>query len=122
MTNPLRLPPSELLLRLALALSFLYPAVSALSDPYAWVGYFPSFVLDLAGNDLLALHLWGVLEAALALWVLFGKRVLVPSALMAVALILVVAVNPEQFPVLFRDVSIAFAAAALAWMHRPHGT
>lgn len=127
MLNPLHLPAPELLLRVALAISFLYPAAHALIDPYAWVGYFPGFLLDLAGgNDMLMLHLWGAIEALLAAWVLFGRRVLVPASIMAVALMLVVIANPAQFPILFRDISLALAAAALAWMHRPgartHGT
>jgi len=122
MENPLRLPVPELLLRLALAFSFLYPAIHAVFDPYAWVGYFPTFVLDLLGDDIVLLHLWGAAEAFLALWVLFGRRVLVPSVLMTALLVLVVLANPGQFPILFRDLSIALAGAALAFMHHPHGS
>lgn len=121
MRNPLHLPAPELLLRTALALSFLYPALAALLDPHAWIGYFPGAVLDLArGNDLLLLHAWGLVEAALAFWVLFGRRVFLPSALMTLALVLVVIANPGQFPILFRDLALALSGAALAWMHRPH--
>jgi len=108
-----------LLLRAGLAFSFIYPAVSALFDPYSWIGYFPPLLLDLVGNDELVLHVWGVFEVALALWVLFGKHLFIPSMLMGLALMAVVLVNPGQFPILFRDVSIALAAFALAWMHRP---
>ncbi len=126
MQNPLLLSKEEILLRIALAFSFIYPAINALFDPYAWIGYFPGFILDLAsGNPELLLHSWGVFEVALALWVLFGKKIFIPSVVMTLALIAVVALNPGQFPILFRDVSIALAAAALAWMHRPknlHGT
>jgi len=122
MQNPLHLPAAELMLRIGLALSFIYPALSALVDPYAWIGYFPSAVLTLAsGNDLLFLHVWGTCQVLLALWVLFGTRIFVPSIVMAIALVLIVIANPAQFPILFRDLSIALAAGALAWMHRPHG-
>ncbi|HRH55271.1 MAG TPA: hypothetical protein PK609_00165 [Candidatus Paceibacterota bacterium] len=120
MTNPLHLPAPELLLRVALALSFIYPALSALVDPYAWIGYFPGFLITaVGGHELLLLHAWGVFEVLLAVWVLFGKRVFIPSSIMALALVLVVVANPGQFPILFRDLSIALASGALAWMHRP---
>ncbi len=115
-----RVSVSELLLRIALALAFLYPPISALSDPYSWIGYFPSFLTDLAGsNAVLMLHAFGVVEAAIALWILFGKRIFIPSSIAALMLLAIIAFNFPQFPILFRDVSIALAALALAWMHRP---
>ena len=115
MENPLRLPLPGLLMRVAVAFSFIYPAVSAWFDPYAWIGYFPGFLLDVAGaNAELMLHGWGILEIALALWILFGRKIYVPSAIAAIALFAVVAVNPGQFTVLFRDISIALAAVSLA--------
>ena len=115
MVNPFSLPLPGLLMRLAVAFSFLYPAVSAWFDPDAWIGYFPGFLLNLAGtNSELLLHAWGLLEIALALWIVFGKLVYIPSAIAAIALIAVVIANPGQFPILFRDISIALAAASLA--------
>lgn len=121
MLNPLRLPVPELLLRGALAFSFLYPAVHALSDPYAWVGYIPGFVLAaLLLEEEAVLHAWGVLELVLALWVLFGRNVFIPALAMGAALLAVVAFNLGQFTILFRDLPIAATAFALAWMHRPH--
>lgn len=111
-------------MRLAVAFSFLYPPIAALVDPDSWIGYFPLFVLDLAGDHiLLVLHAWGVIEVGLALWVLFGVRVYIPSLIMAGALMAVVLLNPGQFPILFRDVSIALAAVALALVNKKkHGT
>lgn len=125
MLNPLRLPLPGLLMRLAVAFAFIYPAVSAWFDPDSWIGYFPGFLLDLAGNSSeFLLHGWGAFEIALALWVLFGVRVYLPSIIMALALLAVVIVNPGQFPILFRDISIVLAALSLAlvnWQkHRPH--
>lgn len=124
MVNPLKLPLPGLVMRLAVAFSFIYPAVAAWFDPYSWIGYFPGFVLDLAGeHPELLLHAWGAIEIALALWVLFGKHVYVPSVIMTFALLLVVIANPGQFPILFRDISIALAAVSLALVNkRKHGT
>lgn len=123
MVNPLSLPLPGLLMRLAVAFAFLYPAVDAWFNPDSWIGYFPGFILDLAGsNTELLLHGWGVLEIMLAFWVLFGVRVFIPSIIMAAALIMVVVANPGQFPILFRDISIALAALSLAVVNkRKHG-
>lgn len=124
MINPLKLPLPGLLMRLAVVFSFVYPAIAAYFDPYAWIGYFPNFVLALAGgNELLLLHAWGAFEILLSLWVLFGKRVYIPSLIMAAALIAVVVLNLPQFDILFRDISIALAALSLALVNkRKHGT
>ncbi len=121
--NPFRLPLPELLLRIGIAFAFLYPPLAALSDPDAWIGYFPGFLLALGVDPLTLLHIFGALESVIALWILFGRKVFVPSITAAVLLIAIVAVNGIQFPILFRDVSIALAAVALALMHHPrYGT
>ena len=118
MRNPLTLPVPELLLRVAVAFSFLYPPLSALGDPYSWIGYFPSVVLSLAGtHGMLLLHVFGIVEILIALWVLFGKNIFVPSLIAGIALMAIVLLNGPQFLVLFRDVSIALAAFALAYQH-----
>ena len=116
----LSLPKNELFLRVGVAFSFLYPPISAFFDPDPWIGYVPPFLLDIAGaNDILLLHAFGIVEIAFALWILFGKRVFIPSTIAALMLAAIVLVNPIQFTILFRDISIALAAAALAFMR--HG-
>ncbi len=106
---------SELLLRLGLAFSFLYPAISAIKDPYSWIGYFPAVMTDfVAPHQLILLHSFGLLEVALALWVLLGRNVRIPALIMAAMLLSIVALNTGQLAVLFRDLTIAFAALALA--------
>lgn len=108
---------------MAIAVSFLYPPLAALTDPYSWSGYFPAFLTALMGtNTFLLLHAFGVIEVAIALWILFGKRVFIPSILAALILLAIIGFNLAQFPILFRDTSIALAALALAFIHRPHGT
>lgn len=117
--NPLKLPLPELLLRAAVAFSFLYPPIAALNDPDSWLGYFPGFLLALAGsNEILMLHAFGVVEVIIALWITFGRNVFIPSAIAVVMLAAIVLVNDAQFPILFRDVSIALASLSLALMHR----
>ena len=114
-------PLPELLLRLGVAFSFLYPALSALSDPYSWLGYFPGFILSLGIEPLILLHVFGAVEVVLALWILLGKNIFIPSLATVVMLLAIVLFNLSQFPILFRDVSIALMAIALMYMHHPYG-
>lgn len=110
----------ELILRLGLAGSFIYPAVAALGDPEAWLGYFPGFLLSLAGDNAYALlHAFGALEVLIALWIIFGKDIRIPAGIAFALLLAIVALNPIQFPILFRDLSIA--AIALYFFIRPYG-
>ena len=109
----------ERLLRVGLAFSFLYPAVSAWFNPFAWIGYFPNFMLDLAGgHDMLLLHAFGVTEIIIGVWLLFSKRVFWPSMVAAVYLAGIVVFNLNQMDVIFRDISIFAMAIALGLINR----
>jgi hypothetical protein len=124
----LRVPPPEALLRVAVAFAFLYPAIDALFDPTSWLGYFPPAVtglfhlvsVPLKLSDTVLLHGFGLIEIALALWVLWAQNARVPALIMAAMLFAIVGFNldPANFSVLFRDVSIAFSAVALALLPR----
>lgn len=112
-----------LLLRLGVAFAFVYPAISALSEPYTWLGYMPPFVLALAASlgvsDMVVLHLFGVLEVVVALWILSGWRIFWPALFASGLLLAIVALNWSEFPILFRDVSLAAMSFALALMNWP---
>lgn len=105
--------PSDLLLRISVAFAFLYPPFNALSQPEAWVGYLPPFVGSMM-DPVLALHIFGIVEVGIALWILSGKRIWLPSLTAAVLLVGIVVFNMPEFQVLFRDLSLAAAALVLA--------
>lgn len=110
---------AEKILRIGLAFSFLYPAISAWFNPFAWIGYFPPFMIDMVGtHDMLLLHAFGVTEIVIGLWLLFGRRIFWPSAIAAFYLFAIVVLNLNQMDVIFRDISIFAIAIALAVMHR----
>src|SRR3989344_579585 len=110
----------SLLFRIGVAFAFLYPPISALLNPAAWVGYFPPSFLDLfSGQELFLLHSFGIFEVLIALWILSGKKIFVPSAVATLSLLAIVAFNFSQIDVVFRDLSIAAAAAALAVQNYP---
>lgn len=117
-----KLLATETLLRLGVSFAFLYPAVSAWFNPYAWIGYMPAFLLDLSGqHDMLLLHLFGALEIALAIWIMIGRNILIPSVIAAGILALIILFNFTQMDVLFRDVPILFMTVALALMQKRAG-
>lgn len=108
----------EKILRIGLAFAFLYPAIAAWFNPFAWVGYFPSFLLTLAGgHELILLHIFGVSEIIIALWLLWGRKIIVPASLAAVYLVGIIAFNLNQMDVVFRDISILAIAIALIVTH-----
>ena len=106
-----------MLLRVGVAFAFIYPAVSGFITPTSWIGFFPPFTRDiLGGNDALpfALHVFGVIEIILALWILAGRRIFIPSAVATILLFLIVALNISQLDILFRDIPIMLMSMALA--------
>ncbi len=111
----------DMLLRAGVAIAFLYPPINALADPNSWIGYFPQFMRGIV-DDTLLLHAFGIVEVALALWILSGWKIWLPSFAAAALLLGIVVFNIPQFQVVFRDLSIALAALALALMHLPRQT
>ena len=111
---------ADWLLRIVLAFSFLYPPVNAWTNPFSWLGYIPHFATQLwPFGDFSLLHTFGALEIILAVWLLSGWRVWIPATLMGLILLVIVGTNIDQFEVLFRDVTIAGLAFAIALMHAP---
>jgi len=105
-------PRTHLILRVGVALTFLYPPISAFLNPFAWIGYFPPFLVGIVPDPVL-LHSFGILELFIGFWLLWGKHLLLPSALATVLLVAIVLFNLPQFDVVFRDLSIAAMALAL---------
>jgi len=107
-----------LALRIGLAFAFLYPAINAIFDPFAWIGYFPSFLHGIVPDPIL-LHAFGAVEVVIALWILSGWRIFYPSVAAFVLLVAIVVMNLAQFQVVFRDLSIASLALALIIANLP---
>ena len=111
-----------LLLRIGVAFAFIYPAVSAYFEPLSWIGFFPEFFRDTFISETLLLHLFGISEIAIALWILIGRNILIPSVLAALYLFLIVVFNLSSLDILFRDIPIMLMAVALAVLHyKSHG-
>ncbi|HKX23938.1 MAG TPA: DoxX family membrane protein [Candidatus Saccharimonadales bacterium] len=109
--------PVSLLLRLGLAIVFLYAAVSAFLVPDEWVGYLPQFMRDIVPADVL-LPIFSIYELTLAVWLLSGLYVKYAALLVAATLAGIVAFNFQLFAISFRDIALIFAAVALYFEER----
>lgn len=113
---------AEWLLRVGIAGSFLYPPIAALFSPFNWVGYFPAFLTQLVGDEMVLLHVFGAIEVFIAVWLLSTWRVHWAAVVSAVLLFGIVIFNFASLDVLFRDISLALAALALAALTWPRTT
>ena len=104
---------ANLALRAGLAFAFLYPPINALSNPESWIGYFPRFMRGYM-PDMVLLHVFGAVEVVIALWILSGKRIFLPSMAATFMLLAIVVFDANNFEILFRDLAIAGAALSLA--------
>lgn len=106
---------ARFILRLGLAFAFIYPAVAAWFNPLAWIGFFPASIRDLfpGESDLLLLHLFGITELIIGMWLIVGRKILTPSILASVYLVAIILANIVQLDIIFRDVSILAMALAL---------
>jgi cobalamin biosynthesis protein CobD/CbiB len=109
---------STVLLRIAIAFAFLYPPFDSYFHPLSWISFFPPFMQGHVSDGML-LFGWGVLEVIIAVWILSGKKIFIPSLAATILLLAIVAFNLTMFEIVFRDVSLALVAATLAWWSYP---
>lgn len=105
------------LLRLGLAFVFLYAAIGSFQDPYSWIGFFPQFLRDLVPAEIL-LRVFSFYEIALALWLLWGRWLFYAGLISAATVAGIVVFNWGAMDIVFRDISLALAALALASLSR----
>lgn len=103
---------TPILLRVGLAVVFIYASLSSFKNPQDWIGYLPHFAREQVSATTL-LHVFSVYEMFLALWLLSGKYVKPAAALATVTLTSIVLFNFSLFAISFRDIGLIFAGAAL---------
>lgn len=105
-----------LLLKIGIAFAFIYPALSAFIDPSAWIGYVPAWIDQFIPREIFLL-IFSPIEIVVALGVLFWDNAL-PSIIAGTMLVSIVVLNISELSVVFRDLSIAIMAFALAFLVR----
>ena len=104
---------TSLFLRIGLAFSFIYVAVSILLHPLFWVGFIPSFA-DIIFPATTLIYAHAILDAVLGIWLLTNKKIFYASVLSAANVFLITIFNFGAMDIVFRDVTIFFSAVALA--------
>ena len=107
----------HIILRVGVAFAFIYPAVAAFLDPLSWLGFFPVAIRDVFGSETVLLSLSGLFQMGIALWILAGRNIFIPSVIASIYLFLIVMFNLELLNIVFRDIPILLMAIALALIH-----
>lgn len=111
---------ASLFLRLGLAFSFLYVAISIFINPVSWIGFVPKFAeIFLPVGKLIYVH--AIFDAFLGIWLLTNKKIFYASILSAANLFFITVFNLGAMEIVFRDVTIFFAAIALAILTKNSG-
>jgi hypothetical protein len=118
MTVKLKLNKQNLpgvLLRIGLALVFLYAALDSLKEPLIWTGYLPGFMTSVF-KPVMAVRILAVYELLLAAWLLSGKYKKYAALVCSLTLAGIIAANTKQLIITFRDIGLLFAALALFFL------
>ena len=112
---------ASFILRVALAVPFLFAAIDTTLQPEAWIGFMPLFLQNLFPKALL-LGGFSLYEAALSVWLLSGwktkEAALFASATMAAITLLAITItNITALEIVFRDIGLLLAAVALGVLH-----
>ena len=103
------------LLRIGLAVVFLYAAISSFQHPLEWVGFLPNFLAKAIAATTL-IKVFAVYELLLVVWLMSGKLLKYSALLCAVTLAGIVVTNQSQLITTFRDIGLAFMAVALFFL------
>lgn len=106
-----------LLLKIGVAFSFIYAAISGFFEPNSWVGYIPTFMTTIIEAKILLIII-GVGQIIIALALLFMENPFYPAILSALMLSGIIVFNLSQLDILFRDIPIALTAIAIALIYR----
>lgn len=107
---------AEIILRISLSFAFFYAAIAGFISPDSWVGWLPEIV-----RNVTWLSIFGIGEILMGLWLLSGYKTYFAALLSAGMLLGIVVFNLSAMDVVFRDISLVFAAVALALLTKNEG-
>jgi len=106
---------ASLLLRVGLASVLIYAAIAATITPSHWLSFLPSMATKHIDAHTL-LKMFSFYELALGLWLLSNWKLKWAAILTVLTMLGAIFSNIHAFETTFRDVAIAFAAAALYFL------
>ncbi len=107
-----------LILRVALAFTLVYAAILGLVHPFDWINYFPSILRSLFPDSVL-LNLFGLSEVLIGAWLVWGKRIFIPSVISSIYLFGSLVFNLDRFNDLFMNLPMLGVAVALTIFSYP---
>ena len=107
---------ASFILRVALAVPFLFVAIDATLQPDAWIGFVPFFLRNIFPEALL-LGAHSLMNLVLGVWLLSGWRTRYAAVLSALVLLTVIVTNLPSLDIIFRDIGLLLAAVSLALLH-----
>lgn len=105
----------QLLLRLGLAITFLYATIAAFITPSDWVGYLPSMLTSHIDAKTV-LYFFDAFQLVLVILLVSGIYVRWAAWLTALTILGIITSNYHLFIITFRDFGLFFMAVALALM------
>jgi hypothetical protein len=107
----------KLFLQAGLAFVFFYAGISILQDPQSWLGFVPTWLEFGPITREMFLYANAIFEITLAFAILSGKRQKLFGWLAFAHLLTIVGVSGiSLLPITFRDIGLAFAALAYAYL------
>lgn len=107
---------ASFILRVALAVPFLFAAIDATLQPEAWIGFMPSFFRNLLPEAWL-LAAFSLHQAGLTFWLLSGWKTKEAAMFATLTLLAITAANITVLEIVFRDIGLLLAAVALGVLH-----
>lgn len=74
-----------LLLRISIAIAFIYSAILAFLHPFVWITYFPGLLRAVLPDNGL-INLFAIINIVIAGWLIWGKKLFLPSLIASVIL------------------------------------
>jgi len=108
---------ASFIIRLGLSIAFFYAAVGSLLFPDNWLGFVPVWLIP-AGFGKIFLSIFAAVQLSLGLWLLSGRWIKYAARMTAILMFMVVITNPTAMDLIFRDITIAFSAIALPFIHQ----
>ncbi len=109
----------SIILRIGLAIPFMYAAIAAFLHPSDWVIFFPNILRNNI-KDTTLLTWWGLFEIVLSVWLVSGKRIFIPSIVATLTLASIIVINLGSSDLIFQDIPALAAALSLSIIHFPN--
>lgn len=105
------------ILRIGLAFTFIYAAISAILAPGNWIGFIPLLLRDaLPENAVLYGHI--AFNIFIGVWLVANKKIFYASILASLSLLIIIISNLHSLDIVFRDVGLLAAAISLALLNK----